>query len=396
MFAAILRRMRGGFAVTAGAILFALIMTFSLCGLSAASKNEIAKYEEAYRTIRVPMTVTSLTGMRRDGLELPKWVVNAFYEWPMDALIKDVQIKMHTDPELSEGYIDGSPDIPRVVVGVSTPELDRDLERYPDAITYFDGFDESIWSEENFYIIIPEDVLKDDGSAPRISMTFRYDDPFDSWPECVADWEFTVVGTHSLDRDDVFASYKTVERIYKSAGMPFCADSVRATIANNDHIEAVRKGMSKWFVEPSITAERVPWKYSYYFYYPFALDVDDSQLIRAGEVMRTNIKINEISTVAVFILSAAAGFLMGFLMINRRRREIMLMRTVGVPDARIFLEFFAEQLVLCTIGAAIGGVAFSWQPIERIAVFIGLYSAGLAISLIVFLRKNLLTSIKEE
>jgi cell division protein FtsX len=154
--------------------------------------------------------------------------------------------------------------------------------------------------------------------------------------------------------------------------------------------------MSKWFVEPSITAERVPWKYSYYFYYPFALDVDDSQLIRAGEVMRTNIKINEISTVAVFILSAAAGFLMGFLMINRRKREIMLMRTVGVPDARIFLEFFAEQLVLCTIGAAIGGVAFSWQPIERIAVFIGLYSAGLAISLIVFLRKNLLTSIKEE
>ena len=66
----------------------------------------------------------------------------------------------------------------------------------------------------------------------------------------------------------------------------------------------------------------------------------------------------------------------------------MLMRTAGVPDARTFFEFFTEQLVLCCIGALVGGAIYSWQPIERIVVFVGLYSAGLAISLIVFAVVN--------
>ena len=112
--------------------------------------------------------------------------------------------------------------------------------------------------------------------------------------------------------------------------------------------------------------------------------------------MKTNIMINEISTALVFILSASAGFLVGFLLINRRKREIMLMRTMGTPDRIIFRDFALEQMICAFAGALFGGVFFLWWPIWRVGMFLAVYFVGLGISLTVFLKKNLLTAIKEE
>ena len=78
MFTYIIKRLKKGGLATFGALFFAALMTFSLCGLNAASEAEIRKYEDAYNTLEVKMTVTSLTGIRRDGLELPTWAINAF------------------------------------------------------------------------------------------------------------------------------------------------------------------------------------------------------------------------------------------------------------------------------------------------------------------------------
>lgn len=420
MFSNIIKRLKNGRLATFGAFFFAALMTFSLCGLNAASEAEIRKYEDAYNSLPVTMTVTSLTGIRDDGLELPSWVVNVFTDPPMNTLTKDLEVKMtmrnvqnvlggygfENDKTISGNvYLSQNLYFERLV-GITSPELEDDLDK---DLTFYEGYDASILKteadntyvsgsggdqREELYIIVPREVYEK--GCYIVTMDFFYDDPFDSYPIARVTRTFTVVGSHAMGEGIFYCPYNTLVRIMKDIGMPRYADSVRATVAKNEWLDKVKARVAEWFVEPSLTAERVPWNYSYYFYYPFALDIDESALIRAGEVMQTNIMINKIGTVLVFALSAGAGFLIGFLIVNRRKREIMLMRTMGMPDRTIFRDFFLEQGLCALAGALFGGIFFLWQPIARIGLFLVLNFAGLALSLIIFLKKNLLTAIKED
>ena len=112
--------------------------------------------------------------------------------------------------------------------------------------------------------------------------------------------------------------------------------------------------------------------------------------------MKSSMQLNKLASVVVFILSAGAGFFTGFLIIRARKREIALMRTLGASHAAIFLDLALEQTVCVLAGILLGGIVFLWQPIDRLAIFGGIYAAGLALALVIFLRKNLLTTIKED
>lgn len=417
MFTYIIKRLKKGGLATFGAFFFAALMTFSLCGLSAAGEAEIKKYEEAYNTLPVTMTVTSLTGIRRDGLEIPSWGVNVFSDPSVKNLVKDVEIKMTLSAgadgvkaaNTGFGATDDAEFVLNVkkLVGLTSPALDGDLGE--DGVTYYGNYDASMFrveadntyvsgsageQREPLYIVIPLEIYEKGCAA--VNMTFSYDDAFDSFPRSTVTRDFYVMGTHTLGDGIYYCPYNTLVRIMKDIGMPRYADSLTVTVADNHKLDKIKEHTAGWFTKPSLTAKRVPWNYSYYYYYPFALDIDESALIRAGEVMKTNIMINKLGTALVFALSAGAGFLVGFLIVNRRKREIMLMRTMGMPDRSVFRDLFLEQGLCSLAGGLFGGAFFLWHPPLRIALFLLLNYAGLALSLVVFLRKNLLTAIKED
>ena len=417
MFTYIIKRLKKGGIGTLGALFFAALMTFSLCGLSAASEAEIRKYEDAYNTLEVKMTVTSLTGIRRDGLALPSWVINAFTDPSVKDLFRDLEVKMTvtagsngiTSANMGLGATDDAEFAlgVQMLIGLISPELDRDLGE--DGVTYYSGHDASTFrveadntyisgsggeQREELYVVVPIEVYEKGCAA--VTMTFSYDDSFDSYPRSTVTREFHVMGTHTLGEGIYYCPYNTLVRICKDIGMPRYVDSLTVTVADNHKLDKIKSYTEQWFTKPSLTAERIPWNYSYDHDYPFALDIDDTALVRAGEVMKTNIMINKIGTALVFILSAGAGFLVGFLTVNRRKKEIMLMRTLGMPDRSVFANLFIEQGLCSLAGALFGGVFFLWQPPLRIVLFLALNCAGLALSLVVFLKKNLLTAIKED
>lgn len=72
------------------------------------------------------------------------------------------------------------------------------------------------------------------------------------------------------------------------------------------------------------------------------------------------------------------------------------MRTMGTSQVSIYLELALEQLVCIAAGILVGGGYSLWQPVGRLAIFGGIYYLGLTAALIIFLRKNLLTTIKED
>ena len=126
------------------------------------------------------------------------------------------------------------------------------------------------------------------------------------------------------------------------------------------------------------------------------MDINDENLFSLKDILEKSIKFNRTVTVIIVVLSVISGFLVGFLMIRSRKRDIILMRTVGESNLRVYIALALEQMMCIILGVIIGGAFNLWRPIGNLAAFVVVYLVGLSLSLVIFLNKKLLTSIKED
>ena len=126
------------------------------------------------------------------------------------------------------------------------------------------------------------------------------------------------------------------------------------------------------------------------------MDIDDSMLKSLEVSMKNSLRLNQLASAVVFALSAGAGFLTGFLVIRSRKREIGLMRTLGASHPSIFAELALEQMLCIALGIGLGGSYTLWEPVRQLIVFAAIYTAGLVVALLIFMRENLLATLKEE
>ena len=208
--------------------------------------------------------------------------------------------------------------------------------------------------------------------------------------------ELKVAGTHQGDEGIIHCPYSVMKGIYGQLDRKTEVDFITAVLADNDLLIEAREEARYWFPEPDLSGAKIPWRFGSYTYYPYALRIDDSQLRSLEETLENSLTINKICTTLVFLLSAGAGFFIGFLMVRSRKREIALMRTLGTPGRSIYAGLATEQMLCVLLGVILGGGAFFWQPAGQLLIFAGIYFAGLTVALLVFLRKNLLTTIKED
>ena len=107
----------------------------------------------------------------------------------------------------------------------------------------------------------------------------------------------------------------------------------------------------------------------FYRLYPI---FEDAEYVDSAEKLEKNIRYlkNIIPTIAGFIL--IAGFASAYLLMNRRRMEIAILRSIGEKGSRVFLMFFSEQFILAFAGSLLSIGAFT--------LFTG-FSAGYVLSL---------------
>lgn len=386
-------------------LLFAAILTAVLCGLQAANEQEVEDYKEIYRTTPVTLTVTNLTGTQSDGLDAPAWVANVFNGdayLPHSLLdyVKDLKIKTSYSVDVLEIAGERVDTVGMDIVGVTAEELVGAQPILPgDArVTWLEGFDESILLTGERVCLLPEAVLPDGDMPETVKMEYSYEKWIDVNTSITIYYnlELAVVGTHCTDDITVYCPFYVVSGIYNGLEQRTRIDCVSAVLLDNSLQEEVTEHARYWFPEPNLAGEKIPWDYSTYTYYPYALRIDDSQLRSAEETMENSLLINNICTMLVFVLSAAAGFFIGFVMIRNRKREIVLMRTMGTPNSSIYGGFAFEQMLCAVLGTILGGAVFLWQPIGRLLVFVSIYFVGLTIALLIFLHTNLLSTIKED
>ena len=379
-----------------GVLLFAVAMAVVLQSLHLSKVEAQKNYEEIYHQIDVTCTVTNLRGTKSDGLELSNVIVNEFTEYSERMgnsgilhLIEDVQIK--SQHKLT------APQTERMLTGITSLRMAPELWPENGCTIFWDqGFDESIFGKNALVCMIPqtmaEELEKEQGEIESIPIELKLGDSYHYLPIEPGDYIGTmqVVGVYTGgDQKTIYCAWLTLMDIWSQMGQVETATAIQATLRKNDQVTQLRQAAAAaGFAKPDPNADPTDMG--------LALDIDDSKLHQADLTLRNSLRVNELSALLVFVLSAGVGFLIGFLMVRSRKKEIALMRTMGTPNRSIYFGFALEQMMCVIVGIALGGANNHWNPVDRLGILAATYFVGLTIALLVFLRKNLLTTIKED
>lgn len=389
-------------------ILFAAILAVILCYLHQSQKAEQLNYESAFYSIPVEFEITKLNGNRLDESSYIEdfladlFFENSTFEPNFSDLVSDVEVRMsHSGTLIEEQTLDAAVEnesaekqkITKRMVGITSVKVAEELTpEFGGMIEWFDGFDESVFTTDQFVCVVPSNYI--DVSEVVLSFNYRaYGASTNREYTC----SFVIVGRYTDDGNNkLYCPYGAMEQIYSKLSEPKKVQCLMGKLSNNDNLELLYETASNWFAEPNPMGDPTPWGKYGYDYYPFAMDIKDSLLKNLVSDMQNSMTINRAAAILVFVLSAGAGFLTGFLVIRSRKREIALMRTLGTSNRVVCMELEIEQILCVAVGVIIGGSYSLWEPLGQLCLFGGIYIAGLTAALLVFIRANLLTTVKED
>lgn len=386
-------------------ILVALLISASFCVLERLKHSEQENYDKMYHSIPVTAAVSDLTGRKTEGVGLKSWAVDVFLpggrNLPNTLEQYVINVRARTTWTICDYQRLNGEDIAVLpVVGINTVEAeDPLLKNSGGSVTWFEGYDDSVLSGTDPVCLLPEELLPDTGEKTTVSIGVSCVKSGEKGPYTIQrqiDWK--VAGTYKAKDRNIYVPYRQAEGIWTllDETTHFTADFIKMTLRDNDLLEEFREASQKWFAKPDIRGTQVPWGRMDEEFYIYSLAIDDSQLVAVKDLLNKSMLVNNICRQILFAVSAGVGFLVGFLTIRSRQREIILMRAMGTPTVQVFGSFALEQMGFVLAGILLGGLPFRWQPLNRLILFGVLYAVGLCLALAIFLRKNLMSTMKEE
>jgi len=247
------------------------------------------------------------------------------------------------------------------------------MEEHEFSITFFDGYDESLFGLDEIAFVISEHLL-DFVYDNYLEISFRSVNPGVAVAALIdtVDTAIRVVGTVSGVEDNlVIGSFSAVTEMgNESDGLQAYSELLHMTVAENSELSRLKSMATNSFapVRPVLSSLR------------FSMTIYDSEFIEMLEPLRQNIILIDVATPFIFIISVAVGFLTSTLLTRQRMSEYAIMRSVGVRRYGIFFGALIEQASLSAVGAGIGFafVLFTWDYMsyERPLIFLGCYVLG--------------------
>ena len=385
-------------------LVFAAVMTVVLCYLHKSGAEEMQSYQKTYASVPVTFRVSDLDGSKPGYIQ--GWIADLFSEKGMQPNFAPFAEQIYARVSLDGRYVvdvvyDAWGELTEItepikVSGIASMYVAEELtEDWGGEVCWREGYDESVLATDALVCLVPESMK--DLDAVKINYTHTY---------MINDTDSKTVNTsHTLDvagyyidkgNTRIYCPYSVMHQLHAELGASKQIEEICAILNDNNRLPQLREVAAQWFASPNPSGEQTPWGQYSYEYYLYALDIDDYMLRGLESNMKNSMRLNQLAAIVVFVLSAGSGFLTGFLVIRARKREVALMRTMGASQVAIFQELALEQMLCLVAGIFAGGAVFLWRAVGRLALFAGIYFVGLSVALIIFLRKNLLTTIKED
>lgn len=307
--------------------------------------------------------VSNLNGtMTSDGLMIQENVIDGLEKSPH---VKELYYTVKLGTAL--GRI-REEDVPNMGVGDLTFPLSLGVNSpsaYPSLpvqnIDFLDGIGPGFLEGDDAMCILRDRELKSYHLVvgDSIWLTLFYptypNDRYDLTYKRLGEFEVKIVGSYGevLESEEenqpaqiIFPS-KWVWKMYKQAGVMFFADSARFRVADPLELNAFKAEMKDLRLMSVISEAQ-------HSHRGIALTVNDETFIHAASRLIDNIALMRVFTPFICFTVGLVGFVVSYLLLQSRKPEIAVMRSLGMSKKSCFALFFLENAILNLTGSIMG------------------------------------------
>ena len=276
----------------------------------------------------------------------------------------------------------------------SSFSAEDELMRIREDIRWLEGYDESCL-EGNERICIISDRW---GYAPGDTIPLLARVPV-SKTQLEGIFHLKVAGTYpgKITKFAAVMLLKTMEdltvaatAVHKQAGNPYAwnfgLNAVYFTVRDNQQLDQIKAAIT----ESGLRSNKL-----------VRVRIDDRILKETVGPIESNLAQLEGSYLFFFVMIAAIGFLLSFLLARGRKPEYAVMRMLGESRLQITLKALLEQFVLCLGGVLLGAAAVGiigqegFRPGICAAILL-CYSVGAAVAVLLTVRVNVMDILRDK
>lgn len=352
-------------------LLFAVVslcVAFFLCiylGSIRENERQLGSLEE---TLPITGKVTNLNGGQDLALDIPRKRVMALWDSPYTsdlAVASQLAFTLGLEPPENLGLV-------RANAAVASNSLAAFPFLATEAFTYLEGYDGTLLSGSTAVCVAKSSFLKEQGfklgdTVDVSILLYRYDEAGYPIPgyDYHASGTLRIVGSYSSDlptlvdgnRPNFLFPYSLIDALPAKKALSANSVSFKVDTAalNAFKEEMLAAGFSSTDLRAAPSRKGV------------ALSISDEHYIKAATQLRRTLDMLTVFLPFVFSATAAMGFMTSYLLMRGRRKELAIMRTLGVDNRQTFLTYMLEagSLTLCGgllglfAAAALGGTGVS-------------------------------------
>lgn len=244
------------------------------------------------------------------------------------------------------------------VAGISCAQAIPGLK--PDSVSLSEEEQERFWNSSEEKCIVSSTLMKERGwktgdTLPLNLYYYDYDDieGINCYPLRIGNVEIIgemnpVLSQTEQCPPDILLPLKTVQSYYRQQGISFSVDSAAFYLADPFRLNEFKENMKKLGFSEKTPSARDSYKGN-------ALTVKDSTFISLAENLEEIIAFMEAFFPPICVLLAVIGYIVSFLLMNSRKKEIALLRAMGMAAGRCVGMMWREQMLLAVCGLLAGG-----------------------------------------
>lgn len=190
-----------------------------------------------------------------------------------------------------------------------------------------------------------------------------------------------IIGSTELKDNDLICPLTDVKKWFEESGAEYLSGSAAFTLKEPETMNRFKQDMiNAGFLETSATAKMS--------YIGNRLVIDDLDYITSAQNLRKSIGFLTGFYPLLLVLVLLMGYMVSWILMQSRRLELAIMKSLGSGNLRITVQVFAEQMFLAAAGCICGiaiNIVFGWGSgitlLKIAGLFIICYGIGTVISL---------------
>lgn len=334
------RRISG---ITVGLVLASVLFLLTFCSNIAVYQRELA---QSYRALRVSAYITAAEG------KSPRLQSDTYQKILDSGYISQYQVMAeHTLPSGT------------VLRALSDVNMDPTLRDCQETIKWATGYDASVFSGSKLVCLLPARLSWEPEGTQEIRIGGQA-------------YSFTVVGVYgskfsSSGGTVYYCPINTLQEIYRTEDLAFSYNGMEMELQKLNQLDLFKSQMKQLGLQNGEAR----------------LVIRDMQLQTVTGQLRRQVRMLEALLPLLFAMIAGISFALSFLLLRGRRREVAVLRSLGMPRVRVFAVFLLETALQALLGLLLGVVTGSLlfgssalQPTYLMtAFFCYLFGGGVAV-----------------